>query len=58
MDKKPTKEHILNNHYVGFPEDIREKIKKLENMGLKRIVFWLIESDFEDPLEVFAKRVM
>ena len=57
-DKKPTKEHILNNHYVGFPEDIREKIKKLENMGLKRIVFWLIESDFEDPLEVFAKKVM
>jgi alkanesulfonate monooxygenase SsuD/methylene tetrahydromethanopterin reductase-like flavin-dependent oxidoreductase (luciferase family) len=57
-DKKPTKEHILKNHYVGFPEDIKEKIKKLDNMGIKKIVFWLVNSDFKDPLKVFAKKVM
>ena len=56
--KKPTREHILKNHYVGFPEDIKEKIKILENMGIERMVIWLRRSDFEDSIEIFSKNVM
>jgi len=57
-DKKLTKEHILKNHYVGFPEDIKEKMTRLENMGIKKIVTWIRRSDFEDSIEVFSKKVM
>lgn len=57
-DKKITKEHILKNHYVGFPEDIKEKMTRLENMGVKKIVTWIRRSDFEDSIEVFSKKVM
>ena len=56
--KKPTREDILKNHYVGFPEDIKEKIKTLESMGIKRVVIWLRRSDFEDSIEIFSKKVM
>lgn len=55
---KPAKEHILNNYYIGFPEEIKEKIKTVEKMGIKQIVMWLERSDFEDPIEVFAKDLM
>ncbi|MBA7697576.1 FMNH(2)-dependent dimethylsulfone monooxygenase [subsurface metagenome] len=57
-DKKLTKEHILKNHYVGFPEDLKEKMTRLENMGIKKIVTWIRRSDFEDSIEVFSKKVM
>ncbi len=56
--KKPTKEHILKNQYIGFPEDIKEKIARLENMGIKKIVTWIRRSDLEDPIEIFSKKVM
>ncbi len=56
-DKKLTKEHILKNHYVGFPEDLKEKMTRLENMGIKKIVTWIRRSDFEDSIEVFSKKV-
>ena len=56
--KKPTKEHILKNQYIGFPEDIKEKITRLENMGIKKIVIWIRRSDFENPIEIFSKKIM
>ncbi|KKL61987.1 hypothetical protein LCGC14_2189770, partial [marine sediment metagenome] len=55
---KPTREYIIKNHYVGFPEDIKEKIKMLENMGIKKVVLWLRRSDIEDSIETFNKKVM
>ncbi|KKM77243.1 hypothetical protein LCGC14_1372050 [marine sediment metagenome] len=55
---KPTREHVAKNHYIGFPEDLKEKIKIIENMGIKQIVFWLGRSDFEDSIEIFSKKVM
>jgi len=56
--KIPTKKHILKNQYIGFPEDIKEKIKRLENMGINKIVTWIRRSDLEDPIEIFSKKVM
>ena len=56
--KKPTKENILKNQYIGFPEDIKEKMTRVENMGIKKIVTWIRRSDFEDPIEIFGKKIM
>lgn len=56
--KKPTKEHILKNQYIGFPEDIKEKMTRLENMGINKIVTGIRRSDFEDPIEIFGKEIM
>ena len=56
--KKPTREHVLKNQYIGFPEEIKEKITRVENMGIKKIVMWIRRSDVKDPVELFSKKIM
>jgi alkanesulfonate monooxygenase SsuD/methylene tetrahydromethanopterin reductase-like flavin-dependent oxidoreductase (luciferase family) len=53
-----TKDDILNNRYVGFPEDLKEKMIRLEDMGIKKIVTWIRRSDFEDSISAFSEKVM
>ncbi len=57
-DNKPTKEEVLRNNLLGFPEDIKEKMADLEELGIKKIVFALRKSKVEDPLKVFTEKVM
>jgi len=58
-DKKPTKEDILNNQFIGFPEDIQDKIEKIEEMGIEKVVIAVRKSEsIEDPLKVFVDKVM
>ncbi len=57
-DQNLTKEDILRTQYIGFPEDLKDKIARLEDMGIKRIVMWLRRSDFEDSISTFSEKVM
>ncbi len=58
-EEKPTKEEVIRNHLVGFPEDIKEKIVKLEEMGVDKMVISIRDSDsLEDPLKVFHEKIM
>jgi len=58
-DKKPTKEEVLKENLIGFPEDIKEKIDRLENIGIEKMVIAIRKSDtIEDPLKLFVDKVM
>ena len=48
----------LRNHFIGLPEDIKEKIIEFENMGIKKMVIALEKTELEDPLAVFSEEVM
>lgn len=57
-DQNLTKEDILQNQYIGFPEDLKAKMTRLDDMGIKKTVMWLRRSDFKDSLSTFSKKVM
>jgi len=58
-DKKPTKADILRNQFIGFPEDIKEKIDIVENMGIDKIVIAVRKSEtIDDPLKLFVDKIM
>jgi len=57
--EKPTKEDILRNQLIGFPEDIKEKISILEEMGIDKMVIAIRKSEtIEDPLKEFHEKIM
>ena len=52
-------ERERTNAFIGFPEDIKERFAVLEDLGVKKILTVAVTSpDFEDPLKVFAEKVM
>jgi len=51
-------EEKLKNGFNGFPEDIKEKIAFVEDLGVKKLVFAFEPSELEDPFSVFSKKVM
>ena len=55
---KPTKEYLLEHQFIGFPEDLKQKLIDLENMGIDKIVLSIGKSNLEDPLVVFSKKIM
>ncbi|MCE7741754.1 MAG: LLM class flavin-dependent oxidoreductase [Candidatus Heimdallarchaeota archaeon] len=58
-DKKPTKEDILRNQFIGFPEDIKEKMDTLENVGIDKMVIAVRKSEtIDDPLKLFVDKIM
>ncbi len=58
-DKKPSKEEILRNQLIGFPEDIKVKINTLENIGIDKMVIIVRESEtIEDPLKLLVDKVI
>ncbi len=58
-DKKPTKEEILHESLIGFPEDIKEKISTLENIGIDKMVIAIRKSEkIDDSLKLFVDKVM
>ena len=48
----------LEKEFIGFPEDIKERIAEIEDAGVKRMVISFGESQLEDQLTVFGKKVM
>ena len=57
--EKPTKEDVLRNQLIGFPEDVKEKIKEVEEIGINKMILAVRESDtIEDPLRIFHEKIM
>ena len=51
------------NHYIGFPEDVKEEIDNLEELGFGKVTLWRVlkskqSESIKDPLETFAEKVM
>ncbi|MHA1304013.1 MAG: LLM class flavin-dependent oxidoreductase [Candidatus Heimdallarchaeaceae archaeon] len=58
-DKKPTKEDILKNQFIGFVEDIKEKVSEVEEMGIDKMVIAVRKSEgYKDPLGTFSRALM
>lgn len=55
---KPTKEYLLEHQFLGFPEDIKQKVIDLEKMGIDKMVFSVGKSNVEDPQMLFSKKIM
>lgn len=63
MDKLNVKYDSTGNLYRGFPEDIKEEMEKLEELGIDRMMLWSVNrsrksKSIKDPLETFANKVM
>ena len=50
------------NHYIGFPEDVKEEMDNLEDLGFGKVTLWGVsksdQSEIKDPLETFARKIM
>jgi alkanesulfonate monooxygenase SsuD/methylene tetrahydromethanopterin reductase-like flavin-dependent oxidoreductase (luciferase family) len=47
------------NTFTGYPEDIKERLTVLEDLGLNKMVVMRLSSpDFDHPLKVFSEKVM
>ena len=46
------------NTFSGTIEGLKEKIAEAENLGLDKMVFNLVQSGLEDPLEVFSEELI
>ncbi|MHA1259068.1 MAG: LLM class flavin-dependent oxidoreductase [Candidatus Heimdallarchaeaceae archaeon] len=58
-EKKLTQEEVLRNQFIGFPEDIKNKIKQVEEIGINKMVIAVRKSKtIEDPLKLFCDKIM
>lgn len=58
-DAKPSRKEVLKNQFIGYPEDIKEKIKEYEDLGINKMVIAIRKSDtIEDPFKMFYDEVM
>jgi len=57
---KLTKEQILENLFVGYVDDVKEKIKQAEELGVEKMVIENIRGDssIEDPVKLFHDKIM
>jgi len=57
---KLTKEQILKNLFIGYTEDIKQKITQAEELGVGKIVISEIRggSSIDDPLRLFRDKIM
>lgn len=46
------------NQFIGTPDNIKEKIAEVENLGIKKMVITVESSEFEDPLDVFTRDIV
>jgi len=51
------------NNYIGFPEDVKEEIDNLEDLGVDKMLLWGVtkskqSESIKDPLETFANKIM
>jgi len=51
------------NHYRGFPEDVKEEMDNLEELGFGKMLLWGVSKSqqsesIKDPLETFANKIM
>lgn len=63
MDKLMVKYNVFGNQYIGFPDDVKEEIDKLEELGIDKMILWDINKpvraeSIKDPIETFVNKVM
>jgi alkanesulfonate monooxygenase SsuD/methylene tetrahydromethanopterin reductase-like flavin-dependent oxidoreductase (luciferase family) len=63
IDKLNVKYHSTGNLYRGYPEDVKEEMDNLEELGIERMMLWNVNrsrksKSIKDPLETFANKVM
>ncbi|MFX1571505.1 MAG: hypothetical protein ACFFB0_02070 [Promethearchaeota archaeon] len=44
--------------FMGTPEEIKEKIKEAENLGINKMVIAIVSPDIEDPIDIFSREIM
>lgn len=57
---KITKEQILKSLFIGYVDDVKEKIKQAEELGVEKMVIAEIRGDssIEDPVKLFRDKIM
>jgi len=57
---KLTKEQILETFFIGYINDVKEKIKQAEELGVQKMVIENIRRDpsIEDPMKLFHDKIM
>jgi len=57
---KITKEQILKNLFIGYVDDVKEKIKQAEELGVEKMVIEEIygDSSIKDPVKLFHDKIM
>jgi alkanesulfonate monooxygenase SsuD/methylene tetrahydromethanopterin reductase-like flavin-dependent oxidoreductase (luciferase family) len=57
---KITKEQILKNLFIGYVDDVKEKIKQAEELGVEKMVIYYNHGDssIEDPVKLFHDKIM
>ncbi len=63
IDKLKVDYQPHGNYYTGFPEDVKEEIDNLEDLGVNKMLLWAVtkskqSESIKDPLETFAKKIM
>ncbi len=63
VDKLKVDYQPHGNYYTGFPEDIKEEIDNLEDLGISKMFLWAVtksrkSESIKDPLETFANKIM
>lgn len=54
-----TREEILNESFIGFVDEVREKIKRAEELGVKKMVVTVRGGpSVQYPLELFHDKIM
>ncbi|MBY9002013.1 MAG: LLM class flavin-dependent oxidoreductase, partial [Candidatus Heimdallarchaeota archaeon] len=57
-DKKPIKEEVLRNSFIGFPENIKNQIAKVQEFGVDKMVIAIRKSEsINDPMTLFAEKI-
>ena len=57
--QKLTREEIMSESFVGFVDDVKERIKKAEEVGIKKMVVIVRGSpSIQDPLKLFHDKIM
>lgn len=57
--KKLTREEVLENSFIGYVEDVKEKIEKAEDIGINKMVIAVRGgSSIKDPLKFFYQEIM
>jgi len=59
QNERPTKEQILQNSFIGYVNDIKDKMKEMEECNVKRMVIQVYGSpSIKDPLQLFHDKIM
>jgi len=63
MEKLMVKDNVFGNQYIGFPDDVKEEMDNLEELGIDKMMLWDINKPvraelIKDPIETFVNKVM